>query len=402
MVVTNGAPRDQDDRKALEALIVDDDDLGKLEAMIAEFNIFEAIGAVRSELRHSDALAFLLDPSESHGLGDAFLRRFLQRVLAMAHRAPASPVDVDVWDLDDAEVRREWSNIDVLILDPSNKFAVIIENKIGSSEHSDQLPRYWSLVEHEFPGWKILGLYLTPDREEPSDERYSAIEYALIAEIVGRFVEARLSTIGPDVATFLRHYEQMLRRHIVSDSEIAELCRKLYRKHRHAFDLIFQHRPDAGQGVVRDLIEELVRREGDLMLDDCSRGYVRFTHKQWDLPKLKGSGWTKTGRMLLFEFTIGTERVGLKLLLGPGPTEVRERLFRFAQTKPAVFKAVGKTISAKWNQLYTRVILEPKDTALSEPEAIERVVRERWATFVKEDLGTLVAAFESETWLREP
>jgi len=101
MVVTSGAPRDQDDRKSLEALIVDDDDLGKLEAMIAEFNIFEAIGAVRSELRHSDALAFLLDPSESHGLGDAFLRRFLQKVLAMAQKAPASPVDVDVWDLDD-------------------------------------------------------------------------------------------------------------------------------------------------------------------------------------------------------------------------------------------------------------------------------------------------------------
>lgn len=402
MAATIGTSLDQDDRKALEALVVDNEDLEKLEALIAEFNIFEAIGAVRSERRHSDVLAFLLDPSESHGLGDAFLRRFLQKVLATVQKAPASPVDVAVWDLDEVEVRREWSNVDVLILDSRNRLAVVVENKVDSGEHSDQLRRYWALVEREFPGWRILGLYLTPDHDEPSDERYSAIDYVLIAEVVRRFVEARSSTIGPDVRTFLRHYEQMLRRHIVSDSEIAELCRKLYRKHRHAFDLIFQHRPDGVQGVVRDLIEKLVQEHGDLVLDDCTRAYVRFAPKQWDLPRLKGSGWTKTGRMLLFEFNIGTEMVVLKLLLGPGPTEVRERLFRFAQTKPALFKGVSKTITAKWNQLYTRVVLEPKDAALSAPEAIEQVVREHWATFAKEELRELVAAFESETWLREP
>jgi hypothetical protein len=402
MVATIGAPVDQDDRKALEALIVDNEDLEKLEALIAEFNIFEAIGAVRSELRHSDVLAFLLDPNESHGLGDSFLRRFLQKVLATAQKAPASPVHVDVWDLDEVEVRREWSNVDVLIVDSRNRLVVIVENKVDSGEHSDQLRRYWGVVEREFPEWRILGLYLTPDHDEPSDERYSAIDYALIAEVVRRFVEARSSTIGPDVRTFLRHYEQMLRRHIVSDSDIAELCRKLYRKHRHAFDLIFQHRPDAGQGVARDLIEKLVREQSDIVLDDCTRAYVRFAPKQWDLPKLKGGGWTKSGRMLLFEFVIGSERIVLKLHIGPGPTEVRERLFKFAQTKPALFKAVSKSISAKWNQIYTRTFLEPKDTALATPETIEQVVREHWAAFTKDDLRELVAAFESETWLREP
>lgn len=58
MVVTSGVPRDQDERKALEALIVDDDDLGKLEALIAEFNIFEAIGAV-SRNRRKDPMNLL-------------------------------------------------------------------------------------------------------------------------------------------------------------------------------------------------------------------------------------------------------------------------------------------------------------------------------------------------------
>jgi hypothetical protein len=56
---------------------------------------------------HSELLAFLLDPTENHGLGDSFLRRFLQRALAGGPSgAPISPVDLDVLELDDVEVRR--------------------------------------------------------------------------------------------------------------------------------------------------------------------------------------------------------------------------------------------------------------------------------------------------------
>lgn len=46
--------------KLLEDLI-NSDDLKQLETLLAGFNIFEALRAVRQELRHSDFLAFLLD-----------------------------------------------------------------------------------------------------------------------------------------------------------------------------------------------------------------------------------------------------------------------------------------------------------------------------------------------------
>ena len=67
----------QQDVKALEALVVDNPDLERLEALLDQFNIFEAIGAVRQEVRHSDFLAFLLNPQQNHGLGDTFLKRLL-------------------------------------------------------------------------------------------------------------------------------------------------------------------------------------------------------------------------------------------------------------------------------------------------------------------------------------
>ena len=87
----------RNDRKALEALVVDNSDLERLEALLDQFNIFEAIGAVRQELRHSDFLAFLLNPSGPHGLADALVKRLLQRVLTAlpSTLAPISPIDLD-------------------------------------------------------------------------------------------------------------------------------------------------------------------------------------------------------------------------------------------------------------------------------------------------------------------
>ena len=65
-----------EEHRLLEDFVVGNRDLERLEALLAEFNIFEAIGVVRQELRHSDFLAFLLDPHQSHGLGDDFLKAF--------------------------------------------------------------------------------------------------------------------------------------------------------------------------------------------------------------------------------------------------------------------------------------------------------------------------------------
>lgn len=79
-----------EERALLEAFVVDNPDLERLESLLAEFNIFEALWGkkVRGELRHSDFLAFLLNPTENHGLGDIFLRKLLNTV----------KINIDSWD----------------------------------------------------------------------------------------------------------------------------------------------------------------------------------------------------------------------------------------------------------------------------------------------------------------
>ncbi len=55
---------------------------------------------------------------------------------APSEMRPLSPVALDGTDLRGVEVRREWKNIDLLILCREPRFAVVIENKVGSQEHS--------------------------------------------------------------------------------------------------------------------------------------------------------------------------------------------------------------------------------------------------------------------------
>ena len=224
----------EDDRKDLEAFVVGNPDLERLETLLDQFNMFEAIGAVRQELRHSDFLAFLLNPNQNHGLGDAFTKGLLQKALSYAPGKvlPITAIDLDIWDLNELMVFREWQNIDILLVDERNHFVVIIENKVVSGEHGDQLSRYYRIVNEHYPDWSNLCLFLTPEGLEPSDECYIPIDYNLIADLVERLTETRSSTLGPDVGILMTHYSQMLRRYIVSESETAELCRKIYRKHQ--------------------------------------------------------------------------------------------------------------------------------------------------------------------------
>jgi len=64
----------KEEQNLLEKFIIENIELESLESLLAQFNIFESIRAVNQELRHSDFLSFLLDPSKNHGLGDLFLK----------------------------------------------------------------------------------------------------------------------------------------------------------------------------------------------------------------------------------------------------------------------------------------------------------------------------------------
>jgi len=390
-----------DQRALLEAFVVDNRDLERLEALLAEFNIFEALGAVRQELRHSDFLSFLLNPSQNHGLGDAFLKRFLKRVLIRAANPPISAVEVDVADMQDAVVLREWRNIDILIHDAPNRLVCAIENKIGSRERSGQLSRYRDIVTHEFPDHRALFIYLTPEGEEPSDGAYISLSYGDIADLVDTVRETHESTLGADISTLMRHYTAMLRRHIVSDSEIAELCRRIYRRHKQALDLIFEYRPDLQWDIaefLKGLVEE--HRDAGLVLDHATKRHIRFALTEWDdVPALRsGQGWTPSGRLLLFEFENKPNRLTLYLIIGPGPDALRQTLHATALRHPKIFRGALKRLYSKWTMIYKRSFLRRTDYEDPDFEILTEKIRKEWAKFLADDLPALRNIISGIEW----
>lgn len=399
---TNNAtanPEDQQ-RRLLEAFLVGNSGLLQLEALLSKFNLFDALGIGRHEIRHSHFLAFLLNPRASHGMGELFLKRFLQRALARGSvPATVTPIEIDLCSLSTAEVLREWQGIDVLVRDQANRLAVVIENKIDSTEHSDQLQRYMEIAEREFKGWKVLGLYLTPAGDAPSDEeKYTAIDYTLVCETIEEITNSRILALEHDFRIVLEHYAGMLRRYVVAESEISELCQRIYEKHREALDLIYEHRPDRQQ-FSSQLLQQWVKERDDLEFDSSSKTYTRFIPKSIDVALLKnGAGWTPTGRMLLFELNTTAYDVTVRLYIGPGPVDLRQRLYEMAVAKKPLFKSSYTKLQPKWNAIYSRKLVGTAWYHKPEEE-FSQELRKQWEHFLQHDLPPLVAAIRSEAWI---
>ena len=62
--------------KELYSNLLNDVDFDKLDLGLKNPNIFSILRISRNEIRHSNFLCWLLDPNQSHGLGDIFLKRF--------------------------------------------------------------------------------------------------------------------------------------------------------------------------------------------------------------------------------------------------------------------------------------------------------------------------------------
>ena len=382
--------------KLLEAFVIDNPQLDLLESLIAEFNIFEAMGAVRQELRHSDFLAFLLNPSEKHGLDDRFLKRFLMAVLSIDDEPPISPIRINVIDLSSASIERETQNIDILIHDMNSGLVCIIENKIFTDEHSNQLARYYQIIQRRYPNaTAIIPVFLTPDGIPPHDENspYIPFRYGDVANMIEQVREAQASMLGADVNTMMRHYVTMLRRHIVSDSDIVELCQQIYRVHKGAIDLIIEHMPDLRKDLA-DYLADLIRSQPDLLLIRETKSYVDFILRDWqDIPEFNmGNGWSGSSAVLSIQFSNNQNQLNLYMALGPVADDhqyVREAIYERAYHNRDVFVGCRPKLYPKWSYLYKMPLLRRKDYEDASVDDLAQIIEPKWERFLKDILPQL-------------
>jgi hypothetical protein len=245
---------DAEGLEALERFVVENDDLLELESEIGKFNIFDALRIARVEIRHSNFLAFILDPAESHGQGQLFLKAVLMDLLKVAapKLRPLSPIDLDGTDLRGVEVRREWEHIDLLIACQQPPFVVAIENKVGSKERPNQLSQYEKVVKLHYPNAQPLFVYQTPDGDEPSKDNWVPYSYGELHRVLTRVRKAYGNAIGEDILVFLNHYLSLIGTQFMYDPRLDELCKRIYKNHRRALDLIFARVASQGSGVMAE------------------------------------------------------------------------------------------------------------------------------------------------------
>lgn len=376
--------------------LLDDGDFWVVRERMSRFNLFEAMGAVTGELRHSNFLAHLLSPGRPHGLGSAPLQAVLRRVVESMTREgrPVSTVELLVGDLDNAVVHRERDSIDLLVELDTLELVVVIENKIRAKAGEGQLARYREVVEARYPTWRRLLVFLTPDGHPPDDQAYTSLSYVALAEILDRVVAGRPE--GDATALIVRHYVDMLRKNIVEDEHLRSLAAKLYERHAEALDFIFASRPRA-TGLI-DVVAQQVRGCDGLLVDSEGVSTLRFAPETWDAGlsfRADSSEWSKTGRGILFEvktYPAKPGRLNVSLIVGPGGQERRRAIYEAARARPELFVGLVKPMGMKWVTIFSRDLLTPERAAKMSAEQQANNLRLAWSEFQAEVLPGLIEA----------
>lgn len=374
------------------------------------FNVCTVLGLARQELRHSDLLAYLLNPQADHGLGDRFLRAIIKQA------APGDPVALEAGKLtlELLKVQREWEHIDIFVLSPADRLAIIIENKVDSDEHSNQLKRYYDVVQKRYPGWRILAIYLTlygtPPEHAHDRERYVPLSYTSIADALS---EAGDAPIEPDVRAFIRHYSQFIRSELVPDqnSDQARLARALYRDHEAAVQAMIAARTTR-QNMIYYFFDKLLSQEAKgnhprLAKDQLSTDaptytwYTRFAPPEWyhHEPLVSCEGWTRTKMLLLFQFIQSPKGIILDLTVGPAPQQdaLRQRLYTVAEQFSPLAQVWQSPKNDKFS-IYRRVILDDDTNFFVDysDDAIRQAIASHWRDFLTLDLPVIRSVIGTE------
>ncbi len=384
---------DDVDRKLqkLDAFLVHNEELEELNASLQRFNLLSVLGIERAEIRHSNILAWLLTPGESHGLGDALLRRLMSRLLLENEfdGVNLTPARVELMEFRDVEVLREWQNIDLTVRPGNGEWCLLIENKVGSSESHGQLRRYFERVRADMPEADVLPVLLTLRGEEPSEDGkelgYVSLAYSTVVEIADRIVEQRRSRVPPDALVLIDHYLETLRRLTLQDDKLADLCKAIYRKHRAAIELINEY---GASSQVLDACEEEVQDSIPSHLVLSSGKRVFFYPKSmplWEVDELRGWKQLERNFPIIWWFALTRNKTKLQVSLEVGPiadADLRVQLLTAIESAGLSFSKGAFDPGRKYTRVLTmtKPLRKNSDGEVDDDiDSVREVARAVWA-----------------------
>ncbi|WP_436864846.1 PD-(D/E)XK nuclease family protein [Bacillus fungorum] len=401
------------------ALLDDSMEFEKLHSKFNRFNPFKILKVDKFEIRHSNMIAWLLDPTENHHLSSMFVNKLLSKTFVKAENEELigqyNFIKLHKQSLQDLEVFREVQTknnkrIDILAVSESQKVAILIENKYKSSESDGQLQNYINFVSEKYEGYTIIPIFLSLDGSAPSHTSYLTLDYGDILNILKAQLEIYSEYTSSTIKDFISYYIDILEGELVRDEEDIELALTVYKNHKAAVDFLclngngkvvgkfvskelqravkklddevkedlrkiykkyaetlrFIHK--AGNSVMREAFLQFV--EQNQIPNGCYKEHIRipsFIFEEWrQLDEIvgvpKGEWWLRNALITWFE----REPDGrMKLTIEVGPLEQYENRLKLLcklEENGVTIKEKAKENGAKFTRIYT-VYMDVKDWA---------------------------------------
>ena len=221
-------------------------------------NIFSAVGMQTQEIKHSAFLAWLMRPQSPHGLKNKFLDKLIKKIYAK-NKNKVGIYSVEQLNgfltAEDLKVETEKtidgidSRMDIFIQSIYAKTVIVIENKVFTTTHDNQLKRYEdklnNLDENE---WKKVFIYLTPKGDKPTEngkenEKWAILSYSDILEVVSELLRGKLDD---KVRFLMEDYTAMVENNILKgNKDLRAICKQIRREHKEALEILMQYTDNA-------------------------------------------------------------------------------------------------------------------------------------------------------------
>lgn len=369
----------------------------KLNQQVNSFNTLKILKLENYEIRHSNILAWLLNPKENHSLRDYFLRKMIEHLILVDENSSNSQYgsvgELLNHSLMDSHVYREVKTnknrfIDLLIVNQQLKTILLIENKLYSTESKNQLDDYLDFAQQTFKDFMIIPIYLTLDGEEPSNQHYFTLTYERIESILHTILMLFQDQLSDSVYKFIGDYDQILKEKFYPNQDQILQAIEIYRNHRPTIDSLFEEASmlnkqlqfDSGYQFefmmkYRHTIDYIFKHGQNIL----SYSFEQFIQQQFDkkilynahptIPNLLPPEWQSVSRIQLREpnYWLGkglivwfeqTNDSRLRLIAEIGPMEYSGRLLLLEQLEKIgiSFKKNSKLEKARYTRFFSQKI----------------------------------------------
>lgn len=277
-----------------------------------DFNFFSAIVSGKHsqehyEKYHSNFIAYLLNPKETHNCDSIFLKLFLEEIKKKSDERDIDKSDKNFAGFEEDEkqllqvsIEREKlvnGNIDIAI-ESKNKWIIFIENKIESFEATNQVKDYCDWAENNNKEW--LGIFLTKDGDPPNSMKDHKHKNKVICLSYKKDIISWLENCCtnkkliyyPHIISALIQYINIINKNLnIMDSTVIAESKNFMRNHKKDAAQLAEHFSDLKQGLdayiaevradflkeLKDKLEKRLTGEGIENIDlNCNYVGVKF------------------------------------------------------------------------------------------------------------------------------